>query len=59
MSQRYCEMCDRWWTTTKAECPLCGADLQKPVRKRLTRMERLQAAADAGVDTWEDYREEK
>jgi hypothetical protein len=25
----------------------------------LTRHERLQAAADAGVDTWEDYRGEK
>lgn len=30
----------------------------KPTRK-MTRTERLQAAADAGVDTWEDYRGEK
>lgn len=29
------------------------------VKDRLTRNERLQAAADAGFDTWEDYRGEK
>jgi hypothetical protein len=28
-------------------------------KKKLTRTEKLQAAADAGVDTWEDYRGER
>lgn len=27
--------------------------------RRLTRHERLQAAADAGIDTWEEYRGER
>lgn len=43
-------------------CARCGvvypAD-QEHTCRRLTRTERLQAAADAGFDTWEDYRGEK
>jgi hypothetical protein len=31
----------------------------RPERRRLTTYERHQAAADAGVDTWEDYRGER
>ncbi len=29
-----------------------------PSTRKLTRQERLEAAADAGKDTWEEYREE-
>ena len=38
-------------------CPICDQPIER-VRerlRRLSRMERLQAAADAGVDTWDDY----
>jgi hypothetical protein len=34
----------------------CPRDL--PTRK-LTQQDRMEAAADAGIDTWADYREEK
>ncbi len=38
-------------------CRACGMDQSIVIKSRkLTRMERLQAAADAGFDTWEDYR---
>jgi uncharacterized Zn finger protein (UPF0148 family) len=48
-------------------CPNCGwapkqaedepEDDDPP--RRMTRQERLQAAADAGIDTWEEYRGER
>lgn len=42
------------------EFPPTPVELDEPPGvPRLTRYERLQAAADAGVDTWEDYRGER
>jgi hypothetical protein len=58
------------WTVDRGDgchyCSRCGADRYEAGRddlpcrpKRLTRQERLQAAADAGYDTWEEYRGER
>lgn len=55
--KQYCGPCDEWVVAKSGECPKCGADTEKP--QKLTRMEKLQAAADAGYDTWADYRGEK
>ena len=51
---RYCGPCDR--LVQGLECPHCGADTDR-TRPRLTRQERFEAMADAGCDTWDDYRE--
>lgn len=50
-------------------CDDCGIDVPSPglcpectdarPRERLTRMERLQAMADRGCDTWAEYRGER
>lgn len=42
-------------------CDNCKAEHERAPRRRrkLTRNERLQAAADAGVDTWEELRGER
>ncbi len=37
-------------------CPACGWE---PRREKLTRQERLQGLADRGVDTWEEYDDER
>ena len=39
-------------------CPDCKAG-DPPVRRRLTRQERLEGLADSGCDTHEEYREER
>lgn len=51
-----------WYPTYGLVCPECMglAEEEEPKKSRkLTRMEKLQAAADAGVDTWEEYRGER
>jgi hypothetical protein len=40
-------------------CPYCYTAEEVDPKTKLSRNERLQAAADAGYDTWEDYRGEK
>lgn len=61
--RRYCEPCDRWCGSREYECKLCGADTVRedlgPRPRKLTTHERHQAAADAGFDTWADWRGEK
>ena len=55
--ERVCENCLRdYWGGP--ECPICG-HVEESEPRILTRMERHQAAADAGRDTWEDYRGER
>ena len=61
--RRYCAMCDEWFPMRAKECPECGLDLETgetddPIRK-LTRHEQLEALADAGCDTWEEFRCER
>ncbi len=43
---------------TRGFCDQCLEDL-KLIAKKLTRNERLQLAADAGFDTWDDYNGER
>lgn len=43
----------------EVECNVCAGEFHAPLPARLTRNERLQLAADAGFDTWEDYRGER
>lgn len=54
---KYCEMCDRWFKTAKNECPECGDVLRRPTK--MTRQDRLEALADSGCDTLEEYRGER
>lgn len=55
--RRYCGPCDA--LVDGDPCPECGADTERVERpRRLTRQEQLEAMADAGIDTWAEYREE-
>jgi hypothetical protein len=54
---RYCGPCDRYVSDRESECKKCGADTDK--LPKLTRQERLEWLAALGVDTWEEYRNER
>ena len=60
-----CHRCDGdgFDATYSKSCELCGGrgklDAEPEPRHPLTRLERLEAMADAGTDTWEEYREER
>ena len=41
------------------ECPECGADTETIRTRKATRQEQLEALADRGIDTWEEYRGER
>ena len=55
---RVCEACGHDYRGGQ-ECPICGFIEEDERPRKLTRHERHQAAADAGRDTWEDYRGER
>ena len=42
-----------------SDCEVLEAEYDHPFDNARTRDDKLQAAADAGYDTWEDYRGEK
>lgn len=54
---RYCPMCDD--LVRGDECPECGADTETIRTRKATRQEQLEALADRGIDTWEEYRGER
>lgn len=55
--KRYCPLCDG--LVQGDPCPACGADTDTIEPRPLTRAEQLEALADAGIDTWAEYREER
>lgn len=57
MNRYYCPLCDE--IVADDPCPDCGTDTDRIEPRPLTRNEQLEALADAGIDTWEDYRCEK
>lgn len=56
----YCAVidCDDWPDEGNRYCPRHDY-LNKLPRRHLARHERLQAMADSGCDTWEEYRGER